>query len=213
VVFDPEKVAKEEIEEWHRLGVRGVRVNLKSVGRSIDERLERLVRKSADRIREWGWVMQFYVDMETVVWLEKVVPELGVKVCLDHFGSPTLPPFPSHLQPNETYYDPYALPGFPSLISLLHQGSTYVKISGAYRISSDFLGFRDLEPLALELLRVAGKSRLVFATDWPHTRFEGLDIRPFVDKVIEWCGEDEELVERVFRGNAEELWDACCLLA
>jgi predicted TIM-barrel fold metal-dependent hydrolase len=204
VVFDPEKVTNGEIEDWHRLGVRGVRVNLKSVGGEMDEKL---VRRCADAIRGRGWVMQFYVDMETVTWLERVIPELGVKVCLDHFGSPTLPPLPSRPRLSKNpYYNPYVLPGFSSLISLLRQGSTYVKISGAYRISADLQALSDLEPLVLELLRVAGASRLVFATDWPHTRFEDVDIRPFVDKVIGWCYGDDGLVERLFRGNAEELW-------
>ncbi|KAI9769923.1 MAG: hypothetical protein M1840_003632 [Geoglossum simile] len=205
VVFDPERVTKGEIEEWHRLGVRGVRVNLKSIGGEMDGKL---VRKYADVIRGRGWVVQIYVDMETVACLEKVIPELGVKVCFDHFGSPNIPPLSSQPRPNKTPYDdPYALPGFLPLISLLRQGSTYIKISGAYRVSTDLQAYSDLEPLALELIRVAGTNRLVFATDWPFTRFEGVDIRPFVDKVIGWCNGDEELVERLFRGNAEELWD------
>ena len=50
-------------------------------------------------------------------------------------------------------------------------------------------------------------NRVVFASDWPHTRFEGLDIKPFVKRVMEWCEWDERLIERVFRGNAEMLWD------
>jgi predicted TIM-barrel fold metal-dependent hydrolase len=60
--------------------------------------------------------------------------------------------------------------------------------------------------MARELLRIAGKTSVVFATDWPHTRFEGLDIRPFIERVIEWCGRDEKLIDRLFRGNAEQLW-------
>ena len=137
--------------------------------------------------------------------LEKIVPDLGVRVCLDHFGHPQLP-HPAAKELYTTSGDPYTLSGFGSLINLLRQGTTYVKLSAPYRISKQE-GQRDLEPLARELLSVAGKQSVVFATDWPHTRFVGLDIRPFVERVLEWCGEDQELVERLFRGNAEDLWD------
>jgi len=74
---------------------------------------------------------------------------------------------------------------------------TYVKFSGPYRITQD-PELRDLTPLALELLRVAGLTQLVFATDWPHTRFNGLDISPFVQQCMEWCNGDEELIGRCF---------------
>lgn len=136
--------------------------------------------------------------------LEKIIPDLGVRVCLDHFGQPTLP----DLAPNELYtttMDPYTLPGFSSLSYLLRKERVYVKLSAPYRISRQE-SLQDLEPLAKELLWVAGKERVVFATDWPHTRFEGLDIKPFMEKVLEWCGNDDELAERLFRGNAEDLW-------
>lgn len=84
--------------------------------------------------------------------------------------------------------------------------NTYVKLSAPYRISKDET-LKDLEPLAKELLRVAGMSRAVFASDWPHTRYEGLDIKPYIKTLLEWCGHDEALIERVFKRNAENLWD------
>ncbi len=101
--------------------------------------------------------------------------------------------------------DPYALPGFAALIRLLEAGHTFVKLSALYRISKR-ADLRDPEPVAKEIIRVAGKTRVVFATDWPHTRFEGLDIRPFIEKVLDWCDDDSNLAERLFRGNAEDLW-------
>ena len=105
--------------------------------------------------------------------------------------------------------DPYTIPGFASLIKLLEAGNTWVKLSAAYRFSASADGFRDATPVAQEILRVAGRSRVVFATDWPHTRFEGLDIRPWIRTVLfNLCQKDEVLIERVFRGNAEELWSS-----
>jgi predicted TIM-barrel fold metal-dependent hydrolase len=55
------------------------------------------------------------------------------------------------------------------------------------------------------LLRTA-KHRMVFASDWPHTRFEGLDVKPFVSRCLDWT-EELDAKDLVFRDNAKHLWD------
>ncbi|KAE9377612.1 amidohydrolase [Stipitochalara longipes BDJ] len=204
VAFDPSTTTLSTLQEWHSIGVRGVRVNLHSVGKSMDaSQLDIILHQYADMIRPLNWVLQLHVSIAATTALEKTVPHLGVRVCLDHFAQPALP---KNESPYSTTSNPYLLPGFKSLVNLLEQKDTFVKMSAPYRISKE-TDLCDLEPVAKELLRVAGRTRIVFATDWPHTRFEGLDIRPFIEKVLEWCGEDEALIERLFKSNAEDLWD------
>ncbi len=205
VSFDPEITPQSTLQEWNKIGVRGVRVNLQSVGKSVDAiELKEMLQQYADVIRPFGWVLQMYVPLDTATALETIIPRLGVKVCLDHFGCPTL-------DRNSAYSsrDPYLIPGFKSLVKLLQQGSTYVKMSAPYRLTDD-KSQQDLEPLARELLRVAGNNRVVFATDWPHTRFEGLNIKPFIETVMAWCQWDDFLIERLFRSNARDLWGVDC---
>ena len=205
VAFDPNTTSVSTLQVWHRIGVRGARFNLQSVGKTRDSNeLAAILHQYADMIRPLDWVLQLYVPIAKIIALEKIIPELQVRVCFDHFGQPELPD-PDINSPYSITGNPYLLPGFASLINLLEQGNTFVKMSAPYRISTE-AEQRDLEPVAKELLRVAGKSRIVFATDWPHTRFEGLDIRPFMERVVEWCGEDKVLTERVFKSNAEDLW-------
>jgi len=205
VAFDPATLPPSTLQEWHDIGVRGVRLNLQSVGKSMEAaELGSTLQQYADVIRPFDWVLQLYVPLKMVSMLEGLVPTLGVRICLDHLGNPILPS-PTTQEVSPAAVDPYTLPGFSSLIKLLQQGKTYVKLSAPYRISKHEQ-LLDLEPIAKELLNVAGKKSVVFATDWPHTRFEGLDIKPFMEKVLEWCGDDAELVERIFRGNAEDLW-------
>ena len=190
-----------------------MRINLQSVGlgSSLDAKeLKTMLQTYADVIRPLGWVLQLYVPLEMAVLLEKIVPNLGVRVVLDHFGSPDL-----NCKREVESKDPYTIPGFTSLINLLQAGNTFVKISAPYRLTCPSPNQppspacqRDLDVIGKELLGVAGMDRVVFASDWPHTRFEGLDIKPFVRTVMEWCEWDELLIERVFRGNAEALWDA-----
>jgi predicted TIM-barrel fold metal-dependent hydrolase len=206
VSFDPLTTPPQTLQEWHAIGVRGVRLNLQSIGKEMGaDDLSATLLQYAKAIRPLHWMLQLYVPLKMATGLERIVPDLGVRVCLDHFGHPALPD-PAKKELYTTSGDPYTLQGFGALVNLLRQGRTYVKLSAPYRISKQE-GQGDLEPLARELLDVAGKRSVVFATDWPHTRFAGLDIRPFMERVLEWCGDDQVLVERLFRGNAEDLWD------
>ncbi|KAM0278718.1 hypothetical protein ACHAQH_005011 [Verticillium albo-atrum] len=196
VAFEPGTVNQETLREWHDLGVRGVRINLASVGASLSAKeLESLLQRFAAEISSLGWVIQLYMPMEMLPILEPIVPSLGLRVCIDHMGCP----------PVGGSSSPYDIPGFRALADLIRGGSTFVKLSAPYRLG-ERADFADLEPVERELLRLGGMDRVVFATDWPHTRFEGLDIGPWVEQVLDLCGGDERLVERLFRGNAEDLW-------
>jgi predicted TIM-barrel fold metal-dependent hydrolase len=201
VQFDPKTIKQRTLDDWHDLGVRGVRVNLVSVGRELSEEdLRTELTEYADVIRRLDWVLEIYIPLRMATVLEKIVTDLDVKVCIDHFGQPTLP---TPYDPT-TAIKPYDLPGFTSLVNLL-QANTWVKLSGQYRISKD-PEMRDLEPLAIELLKMA-PDRVVFATDWPHTRFENVDTKTFIEACFRWCGEGTGLAEKLFVTNAEELWD------
>lgn len=198
VAFDPNVTSKTQLREWHRLGVRGVRFNIKSVGAHISpKRLEQILQQYANAVRHLDWVLQLYVPMSYMPVLESIVPALNVRVCVDHLGHPDIE--------RRSDQDPYQMAGFASLIRLLESSNTYVKLSAPYRMSQ-LKGYRDLEPYAREIIRLKGSTRVVFGSDWPHTRFEGLDIRPWINTVFDWCSNDQHLVDRLFRGNAEDLW-------
>lgn len=209
VVFDPAHIDKATLEQWHKMGVRGARVNLVSVGQQIsDTELQKILTAHADVIRPYNWVLNLHVPMTAAAALESIIPTLGVNVVLDHFCQPALPA--AKLQRTHPYTltrDPYAIEGFRSLVNLLVQGNTYVKLSAPYRISKEE-GQVDLDPIGRELVKVA-LQRCIWASDWPHTRFDGVEAGPFVKKVIGWCeemGGGRDAVEMVFRGNAERLW-------
>ncbi|PYH45750.1 putative TIM barrel metal-dependent hydrolase [Aspergillus saccharolyticus JOP 1030-1] len=196
VVIDPETIDSQTLAHWHSIGVRGVRVNLKSVGKVLEERdLKETLLQHAQLIRSLRWAIQLYIPLDMVPMLEKIVPQLGVKVCIDHFGGPD--------PTRANSLDPYTLTGFASIISLLQGGKTYVKISAPYRHSTDER-YRDLEAMAREFLRVA-PHRVIYATDWPHTRFAGMNIEPFTELCLRLCEDVPGLADRVFRRNAEEM--------
>lgn len=198
VSFEPQTVPLSVLKEWHDLGVRAVRVNFSSLGVLPDEeRLKVLLLRHVEDCKYFDWAIQLFVPMATIAAIETFISELPVRVCFDHMGHPSLP--------DTLTSDPYAIRGFKSLANLLRGGNTFVKLSAPYRLTNA-RDYSHVEPVAKELIRLFGKSKVVFATDWPHTRFEGLDIRPWTEDVLNWCGDDELLVERLFRGNAEDLW-------
>ncbi|PVH95465.1 amidohydrolase 2 [Periconia macrospinosa] len=201
VGFDANTTSLETLQAWHNLGVRGVRLNIKSNNVKLTEaQLQAQVKQYAKIIKPLNWVLEVYIGMDDMPKLEPIVADLGVTLSIAHFGAPNLPPPANRTLP----FDPYTLTGFQSLVNLLKAGNTYLKFSGAYRYDTD-PEYSGVEGIAREVLKFAG-DRIVFASDWPHTRFEGLDIRPFVEKVLDWT-EETDLKENVFSRNAHVLWD------
>ncbi|KIW95542.1 uncharacterized protein Z519_04127 [Cladophialophora bantiana CBS 173.52] len=202
VGLNPETIDTETLEKWHAIGVRGARLNLVSVSREVNEdELRAELESYAKVLKPFNWVLQLYIPLKLALPLVHIVPDLGVKVCIDHFGSPVLP---QQFDPSVTIY-PYDMKGFASLVNLLQNGRTWVKLSAPYRLSKD-PEMRDLDPVGRELV-IKGADRVVYATDWPHTRFENIDSEPFIEKCYEWCNDDPALIEKLFRSNGEKLWD------
>ncbi|RSM21018.1 hypothetical protein CDV31_000065 [Fusarium ambrosium] len=199
VAFDPPAMTPDTLRKWHDLGVRAVRLNVQSNELTVDaQELADQLHEYADVVRPFGWAVQVYVPMHMITLLEPIVPSLNIRFCIDHIGYPSLR--------GHNSADPYDLPGFASLARLLKNGQTYVKLSAPYRMSLR-PDYSDIEPTAKEVIRLGGTSHVVFATDWPHTRYEGLDIKPWMETVLDWCDDDEYLIQRLFTGNAEDLWD------
>lgn len=200
VVFDPATTSLEQLREWHRIGVRGVRVNLKSVGKTMDPKefqASLLAYANAIRLMK-SWVLELYIELEMVEQVVPMMEQLDVKVVIDHFGSPKR----GELMPAGKLSE---MRGWDSLLKFMTFPNAYVKISGPYRVSLD-PEFHDLEPLAKELFAVRGGKGCVFASDWPHTQFEGVEISPWLERCIEWCESDTHLLDLLFKENADELW-------
>jgi predicted TIM-barrel fold metal-dependent hydrolase len=201
VGIDPDTIDLATLQEWHKLGVRGVRLNLKSNNTKFtEEDLRDTLHRYANAIKPLNWVLELFIGMEDIPILERVAGDLGVQICIAHFGAPKLPAMAKRTYP----LDPYKLTGFDSLVNMLRGGNTWLKFSAAYRFEED-PEMRGIEAVAIELLKIAG-DKMVFASDWPHTRFDGLDVKPFVERCLQWT-DAARLTEEVFTLNARKLWD------
>jgi len=120
-------------------------------------------------VRELGWHVEIYLDS---VSLPAVLPSIrrsGVKVVLDHFGSP-----------NEA--QGVDGPGFRLVLDALREGDTWVKLSAPYRLHGT-----DPRPYVEAMVAARGADRLLWASDWPWTQnAEGRSYRQCQDWLSEW---------------------------
>lgn len=199
VQFDPAVTSKEKLREWHELGVRGVRLNFKSVGVTPTRcEFEQTVLSYANAIRELKWPLEIYIAAESVPMLEDLVDGLGVNVIIDHYGHPSSETLSRAKVANE-------VPGFGSILKLLKGGHTWIKLSAGYRLSTDAQSPL-LRSMCKELLRTR-PDRCVFATDWPHTRYDSLEVKPFLEQVLDCMEEEGVDPKQVLVANAAKLFD------
>jgi predicted TIM-barrel fold metal-dependent hydrolase len=205
VVIDPATTPTDQLREWHALGVRGVRVNLKSVGTKLSRaQLRETLAAQARAIRPLhGWALQVYCALDDVVHIAEAFEagELGAKVVVDHLASVGPELFEKGKRAESAEW--------AAFMRFLSLEGAYTKVSGPYRLSKD-PRYDDLEGVVREVLAARQGRAAVFASDWPHTRFEGTDVGPWMERCLEWCegGEEgERLRDKLFRDNARELWD------
>jgi 2-pyrone-4,6-dicarboxylate lactonase len=134
-------------------GVRGVRLNTDNTG-GMPIAFDQIGELEA-RIRPFGWHIEWLFPGKDIVELMPVFTALKVPMSIGHFA-----------------YQPatagVAAPGFQALLELMRCGNTWMKISGANRVSAtDLPPYDDVEPLACALIEAAPE-RIMWGTDWPH---------------------------------------------
>jgi predicted TIM-barrel fold metal-dependent hydrolase len=187
VAVVPADVPEAEVARLDRAGFRGVRLNLLFKGGTSLDALERL----AARLAPFRWHIQLLVDGTTLPKLAPRLCALPVPTVIDHMGH-----MPASLGADH--------PAFRALIRLLGEGHTWVKLSGAYRISEP--PFSGAAPIARALLAGA-PTRCVWGTDWPHPAYDGpaLDDLALLQLVPAWTG-DASTIRRLMVDNPAELY-------
>jgi predicted TIM-barrel fold metal-dependent hydrolase len=151
-VIDPEKdVGK--LDALNAAGIVGIRLNL--IGKPVPEVRNSAWRELIAECRRLDWQIEVYDEAARLSQTVTPLVDSGVKVVIDHFGKPD-----AQLGIND--------PGFKYLAGLGRTRQVWVKLSGPYR-SSDAVA----AAAAPVLLREFGPERLVWASDWPHTGYEG----------------------------------------
>lgn len=178
-----------ELERMHRLGVRGVRLNVLFGGGVGFDSMERL----AARIAPLGWHMQFLMDVRDLPDLMPRMKTLPCPVVIDHMG---------HMP----VADGISAPGFKALQQMIGDQGWWTKLSGAYRISDRSDGYPDVTPWARELFKTAPE-RMLWGSDWPHVAIDPMvDTGLMRNLLAEWLPDDAQR-RRVLVDNPARLYD------
>lgn len=96
--------------------------------------------------------------------------------------------------------------GFQAVMRYLAEGRIWIKLSGAYRISTRYPDYDDVQPLHAALLS-ANPEQLLWGTDWPHPRLpENMpDDGHLLDLFNQWTP-DAELRRRILVDNPRRLY-------
>ena len=176
-------ISDDELVSLDNLGVRGVRLNTDNLGGmpiSMDE-----IPTLCDRIRDLGWHIEFLFPGSHIHELLPVLESLSVPMTIGHFAY-------------QQATDGVDAPGFRALLELMRRGNTWMKISGANRVSeTDLPPYDDVAPMAHALIDAAPE-RIMWGTDWPHPN--KYEVNPndgdLADALGEWV-EDEAIRQKI----------------
>lgn len=192
VVVTDSDVSRTVLDVMHKAGARGVRINLLFAGGADIADLRSYAQRLADR----GWHLQFLADVSRLMpetW--EVLDNLPCDLVFDHMG---------HM-PATKGVD---APGFQSLLRLLESGRTWVKLSGAYRITAmNRPPYGDTAVLARALI-AARPDRMIWGSDWPHPAI-GVAMPQdgaLLDMLFDWANGDETLIRRILVDNPARLY-------
>ena len=180
-------IGERELVRMHDLGVPGERLNLVFNHELAQGTAHRL----APRLREMGWHIQLLVDVSTVEGLRAEIDALDIVTVFDHVPA------------GRALGDP----GSAALLDLVRERRSWVKRSGANRITAERTApYEDAAPLAPALI-AANPDLVVWATDWPHPAIAvpQPEDRTLAEMALGWVP-DAEMRHRLFVANAERLY-------
>ena len=149
-----EKTSDARLDEMGNAGVRGIRLNFETFGEAKPDVTRKAFNAAVERVAARKWHIQIYTHLAVIAGLHKEIMTAPVVSVFDHFGGA--------LAAQGT-----GQAGFDAMLDLVRAGKAYVKISGAYRISSKAPDYPDAAPLAKALI-AANAERVIWGSDWPH---------------------------------------------
>jgi 2-pyrone-4,6-dicarboxylate lactonase len=170
-------------------GAVGLRLNLLFGGGGIG--ISQLAEYDA-LARDWGWHIQFLLDARSLPELAPQLDKVRSRIVIDHMG---------HM-PTATGV---ASAGFQHLLQLVRDGA-WVKLSGAYRLSTAAPTYADTADYASALI-AAAPDRCVWGSDWPHVALWGAmpTVGQLLDTLAVWAP-DEQTRTAILATNAHRLY-------
>jgi predicted TIM-barrel fold metal-dependent hydrolase len=148
-----------EIKRMHEAGIRGARLNVVDVKDRKPGTLPLAqLTELAQRIKPFGWHMEFLMHVDEFPDLDKILGDFPVDTVYGHLG---------YVKTSQGI----ANSGFQALLQLMKAGKAWAKLTGPYRISSQPLPHGDTNAFAHALIAAAPR-QVVWGSDWPHVHIK-----------------------------------------
>jgi predicted TIM-barrel fold metal-dependent hydrolase len=165
-------ITPETLAEMTRVGIVGIRLNWFRRD-ALPDVTSADYRRLLENVRAQRWQVEIYLEGHKLAGVLPRLRDAGVRVVVDHFGSP----------------DPtrgVQCAGFSEALKGVRAGDTWVKLSAPYR-----LGGADPQRYVDALLEAGGGSQLVWASDWPFVGYEeAITYRQCVDWLVAWIPDE-----------------------
>ena len=173
VVRIEEDTTDAELDAFHEIGVRAIRLDLFARASWPTADLVAYIRRMAARATPRGWHLQFYTPGAIVRDLLPFLADLEDTFVIDHMGYLT--------EPDQDFER--------RLLALLAQGSCWIKLSGAYRVAK-YKPLSSVAPLGRALV-AARPDRLIWGSDWPHLPDGQRDTGEILNLLADWAPTEE----------------------
>jgi predicted TIM-barrel fold metal-dependent hydrolase len=200
-----EKTSDAQLQEMHRAGVRGVRLNLETNGVNDPVYAAAQLQWFSARVAPLGWHLQMFTNLAVLASLRPAIEALPIPLVVDHFC-------------RARAALGVAQPHFDVLLDLVRAGRVWVKLSAPQRIS-DAPDCADAAAIARALI-AANPDRMLWGSDWPHPgprpgmQRKVEEIEPFnpvndgraLNRLAGWAGDDVTL-RKILVENPRILYD------
>lgn len=149
---------RDELKKMADAGVRALRFHHMPHGVGFSPLGMQSFEKLAPLMADLGLHAQFMMDANALDSALPFFKHWKLPIVLDHMGN-----VDGKLGANQ--------PGVQQMVRLLAEGKIWVKVSGAYRVSTQYPDYPDAKPIHEALVK-ANPDQIVWGTDWPHPRLE-----------------------------------------
>jgi 2-pyrone-4,6-dicarboxylate lactonase len=148
----------EELKRMADLGVRALRFHHMPHGVGFSSLGMQSFEKLAPLMADLGLHAQFMMDANALDSAMPFFRNWKLPIVLDHMG-------------NVDGTKGANQPGVQQMCRLLAEGRIWVKVSGSYRVSTQYPDYPDAQAIHEALVK-ANPEQVIWGTDWPHPRLE-----------------------------------------
>lgn len=174
VVQIEEDASDAELDEFHELGVRAIRLDLFARADWPTAELVAYIQRMAARATPRGWHLQFYTPGAIVRDLLPFLADLEDTFVIDHLG------YLTEADPESDR----------RLLAVLAHGSCWIKLSGAYRVAKN-KPLNSVAPWGRALV-AARPDRLIWGSDWPHLPDGQRDTGEILNLLADWAPDEAD---------------------